>query len=101
MSDLLVTGHTPILGTGRAMRVFGVMAALARSGPLEVAYVPFDGPEPDPAVAAIPGITLRPIGTSRAPMGSLGSAPEGSIVSQIATSQRRSKDSSFIEERSS
>ena len=65
MSDLLVTGHTPILGTGRAMRVFGVMAALARSGPLEVAYVPFDGPEPDPAVAAIPGITLRPIGTSR------------------------------------
>ena len=46
MTDLVVTAHTPALGTGRALRTYGVVAALARNGPVEVAYVPFGGPSP-------------------------------------------------------
>jgi glycosyltransferase involved in cell wall biosynthesis len=65
MSDLLVTSHTPVLGSGRALRTYGVVAALARSGPVEVAYVAFDAAAPSAAYAQLPGVTLRRLEASR------------------------------------
>lgn len=65
MSDLFVTSHTPVLGTGRALRTFGVVAALARLGPVEVAYVAFDAAAPAAAYEQLPGVTLRRLEASR------------------------------------
>lgn len=65
MSDLFVTSHTPVLGTGRALRTYGVVAALARRGPVEVAYVAFDAAAPAAAFEQLPGVTLRRLEASR------------------------------------
>ena len=44
MSDLLVTAITPTLGSGTGLRTYGVVAALARRGPVEVVYVVWGAP---------------------------------------------------------
>ena len=66
MSDVLVSVHTPILRSGRAVRTYGVARALAAVGDgLTYVYVRFGGDEPDAAHRAIPGIRFAPVEPSR------------------------------------
>ncbi len=65
MPDLIVTSVTPNLKTGRGVRTYGVTAALAQLGQVEVAYAVFDWPEPAPEYAALPNVTFRPLEVSR------------------------------------
>lgn len=58
MSALLLTAYTPRTDTGRGVRTYGVVAALARLGPVEVAYRPFEEAEPDAAFRSLAGVTL-------------------------------------------
>jgi glycosyltransferase involved in cell wall biosynthesis len=63
--DLLVSTHTPVLGSGRALRTYGVARALAVHGGLDLVYVRFEGDAPDAAFSAIPGIELHEVLPSR------------------------------------
>jgi glycosyltransferase involved in cell wall biosynthesis len=65
MTDLLVTSVTPSLDTGRNVRTYGVTAALAQLGAVEVAYVVFDGSVPARPFAELPAVTLHPLLASR------------------------------------
>jgi glycosyltransferase involved in cell wall biosynthesis len=65
MKDLLVTTHTPVLGSGRALRTYGVARALAAHGGLDLLYARFEGDAPDAAFRAIPGIELHEVVPSR------------------------------------
>jgi polysaccharide biosynthesis protein PslH len=65
--DLLVTTHTPALGSGHALRTYGVARALAANRGLDLLYVSFAAPEPDAAFRAIPGIEFHEVVTSRGP----------------------------------
>jgi polysaccharide biosynthesis protein PslH len=64
MSDLLVTVHTPALGTGRGLRVYGVTRALAALGRVDVVYTVFGASEPGPEYAR-ENIYLHPVRASR------------------------------------
>jgi polysaccharide biosynthesis protein PslH len=59
MRDLLVSTHTPVLRSGRALRTYGLARALAAHGGLDLLYARFEAPAPDAAFAAIPGIELH------------------------------------------
>ncbi len=63
--DLLVTPHTPVLGSGRAMRTYGIARALALSGGLEILYVRFGAEKPDEAYVSMPGVELHEVAPSR------------------------------------
>jgi glycosyltransferase involved in cell wall biosynthesis len=63
--DLLITTHTPALGSGRSMRTYGIARALAKHGGLDLLYVRFDGPRPDASFESIPGIVLHEVVPSR------------------------------------
>ncbi len=66
MKDLLVTDHTPVLASGRALRTYGVARALAAHGEgLDLLYARFEGDAPDAAFRAIPGIELHEVAPSR------------------------------------
>ncbi len=65
MRDLLVTTHTPVLGSGRALRTYGVARALAAHGGLDLLYARFEGDAPDAAFRGIPGIELHEVIPSR------------------------------------
>ena len=65
MKTLVLTGYVPKLDTGRGVRTYGVVAALARSDEVEVAYLPFDGLDPAPAYAELANTTLTRLGGSR------------------------------------
>ena len=65
MRDLLVTTHTPVLGSGRAVRTYGIARALAAHGALTLLYVRFGAAEPDAAFRAIPGLELVEVVPSR------------------------------------
>jgi polysaccharide biosynthesis protein PslH len=65
VKDLLVTTHTPALGSGQAVRTYGVARALAANGGLTLLYVRFGAAEPDAAFKAIPGVELVEIVPSR------------------------------------
>jgi glycosyltransferase involved in cell wall biosynthesis len=65
MTDLIVSPVTPRLTTGTGVRTFGVTAALARHGPVEVAFVVFDGTRPEPAYAELETVKTRPLHASR------------------------------------
>ena len=67
MSDLLVTAITPTLGSGTGLRTYGVVAALARHGPVEVAYVVWGAPEPAAEYRWLANVTLRELRASRGP----------------------------------
>jgi glycosyltransferase involved in cell wall biosynthesis len=67
MSDLLVTAHTPVLRSGRALRTYGVARALATHGGLDLLYARFEGDAPDAAFRAIAGIELHEAVPSRGP----------------------------------
>lgn len=57
--------HTPALGSGRALRTYGLARALALRGGLELLYSRFGAEEPDAAFRAIPGIELHEVVPSR------------------------------------
>ncbi len=59
MRDLLVSTHTPVLRSGRALRTYGLARALAMHGGLDLLYARYEAPAPDAAFAAIPGIALH------------------------------------------
>jgi glycosyltransferase involved in cell wall biosynthesis len=63
--DLLVTTHTPVLGSGRALRTYGIARALAAHGGLDLLYTRFEGDTPDTAFRGIPGIELHEVAPSR------------------------------------
>jgi glycosyltransferase involved in cell wall biosynthesis len=65
VKDLLVTTHTPVLGSGQAVRTYGVARALAANGGLELLYARFGAAEPDAAFRAIEGIELTEVVPSR------------------------------------
>jgi glycosyltransferase involved in cell wall biosynthesis len=65
VKDLLVTTHTPALGSGRELRTYGIARALAAHGGLTVLYVRFGAREPDAAFRAIPGVELVEVVPSR------------------------------------
>jgi len=61
----LVTPFTPNTRTGRGNRTVGIIRALALLGKVEVAYVEFDGDEPDLSLVQDTAIELRKISPSR------------------------------------
>ncbi len=63
--DLLVTGHTPALGSGRALRTYGVVRALALHRPLDLLYVRFGPQQPGPEYRRLANVALAPIEPSR------------------------------------
>lgn len=65
MRDLLVTTHTPVLGSGQAMRTYGIARALAVHRELDLLYVRFGEAQPDTAFRAIPGVSLHEVVSSR------------------------------------
>jgi glycosyltransferase involved in cell wall biosynthesis len=65
VSDLLVTSHTPVLRSGRAMRTYTIARALAGEDGLDLLYVRFEGHEPDEAFASIPGVRMHAVVSSR------------------------------------
>jgi glycosyltransferase involved in cell wall biosynthesis len=64
-AELFVTPYTPLLGSGPGLRTYGVVAALARRAPVEVAYIRFGGRGYDPAYDALDGVTMRPMAAQR------------------------------------
>jgi glycosyltransferase involved in cell wall biosynthesis len=67
MSALLVTAITPTLGSGTGLRTYGVVAALARHGPVEVAYVAWGASAPAAEYERLGNLTLRELRASRGP----------------------------------
>lgn len=64
--DVLVSVHTPVLRSGRAVRTYGVARALAEAGgEVTFAYVRFGADEPDAAHRAIPEIRFVAVEPSR------------------------------------
>lgn len=67
MSTVVVSSYTPALGTGRGVRTYGVVRALAVHGPVEVLYTPFGADAPGAAFTTAPGVTLTAVPRSRLP----------------------------------
>jgi glycosyltransferase involved in cell wall biosynthesis len=65
MRDLLVTSHTPVLRSGRAVRTYGIARALATHRPLDLLYVRFEGERPDTSFAGIEGVRMHEVSPSR------------------------------------
>lgn len=63
--DLYISSYAPVLGTGRALRTYTCVRALALLGPVDLAYVPFEGDVPAPEYTAIEGLDMYPILPSR------------------------------------
>jgi glycosyltransferase involved in cell wall biosynthesis len=65
MTDLLLTAFAPSLSSGRGIRTYGITAALARHGPVELAYVAFGGHGVAPEYGALPTLTSSVVHASR------------------------------------
>ncbi|HEX2016749.1 MAG TPA: glycosyltransferase family 4 protein [Solirubrobacteraceae bacterium] len=65
--DLLVTSHTPTLGSGRALRTYGIVRALAQRGPLDLLYPLFGSTEASPEYRQLDQVRLWPVKPSRGP----------------------------------
>ena len=61
MRTVIATSFTPTLDSGRARRTYGVVAALARHGEVDLVYGRFGAAEPDRRFAELPNITLHPV----------------------------------------
>ncbi len=62
---MVVTTFTPLLSTGRDLRTYALVRALARFGLVDLAYVVFGAPQPAPEYERIAGVRLHPIQASR------------------------------------
>jgi polysaccharide biosynthesis protein PslH len=67
MNDLLVTVSTPTLDSGTGLRTYGVIAALARDHPVDVAYITWGSSHPAAEYRALANVTLRALHASRGP----------------------------------
>lgn len=71
MRTVLATSFTPTLDSGRAVRTYGIVRALASLGPVDLVYGAFGAANPDAAYSRIPGLTMhrveRPAAISRLP----------------------------------
>ncbi len=66
MSDLLVSVHTPTLGSGRSRRTYALARALAATGDgVGLLYARFGAERPDAAFTGIPGVALHEVRPSR------------------------------------
>jgi polysaccharide biosynthesis protein PslH len=65
--DLYISTFAPTLGTGRALRTYTCVRALAMLGPLDLAYVPHDADVPSREYEAIDNLNMHPIVSSRGP----------------------------------
>ncbi len=65
MADLFISAFGPQLGSGRALRTYACVRALAQLGPVDLVYLPHDGAEPSPEYAAIDGLRFHPVQQSR------------------------------------
>ena len=65
MSDLFVSAFAPTLGSGRKLRTYTTIKALARLGPVDVAYVPFEGDSPAEEYLRIENLHFHEIHPSR------------------------------------
>jgi glycosyltransferase involved in cell wall biosynthesis len=65
LRDLYIVTYAPKLGSGRAMRSFSCIKALAMLGPVDLAYVPHDGDEPSSEYRAIENLEFHQIKPSR------------------------------------
>jgi polysaccharide biosynthesis protein PslH len=63
--DLYISTYAPVLGSGRALRTYTCIRALAMLGPVDLAYVAFEGDTPSREYQAIDGLTLHEIKPSR------------------------------------
>jgi polysaccharide biosynthesis protein PslH len=64
---LYVSTFSPVLGSGRAMRTYTCVRALATLGPVDLAYVDYGGEGPSPEYRAIDGVSFYEIRSSRGP----------------------------------
>lgn len=64
-TELVVTAFTPSLSTGRGLRIYAVVRALAAHRPVELVYVETGGDRPDPAFRQLSGVVLTPLRPSR------------------------------------
>jgi glycosyltransferase involved in cell wall biosynthesis len=63
--SLYVSTFAPMLGSGRAMRTYTCVRALAMLGPVDLAYVAYDGDEPSAEYQAIENLAFHKIHSSR------------------------------------
>ena len=67
MSDLVITSHAPVLGSGRALRTYGIVRALAGLGSVDLLFPWFGALEAAPEYEAIDGLSLHGLDPSRGP----------------------------------
>jgi glycosyltransferase involved in cell wall biosynthesis len=65
VADLFVTSRTPVLGSGQAMRTYGLVRALAAGGPLDLLYVRHGAEEPSAEYRAMSGVTFHEVVPAR------------------------------------
>jgi polysaccharide biosynthesis protein PslH len=65
--SLYVSSYAPALGSGRALRTYTCVRALAMLGPVDLAFVAYDGDGPSAEYAAIEGLDFHRIDSSRGP----------------------------------
>ena len=66
-SDVLVTPFTPTTDCGRAMRTYGVVAALARHRAVEILFKRFCAPLPSEEYRRLARVRLRDVGSAKGP----------------------------------
>jgi glycosyltransferase involved in cell wall biosynthesis len=62
---LVASSFTPVLGSGRALRTYGIVRALAAKGPVNVLYVRFGATAPDRAYRMLDEVHLHEVLSSR------------------------------------
>jgi polysaccharide biosynthesis protein PslH len=82
----VVSSFTPALGSGRALRTYATVRALAQHGPVTLLYKRFGGDEPDPAYGAVDGLSLQPVEAGRGPRRALAvlRAQAGGVPPRVA-----------------
>jgi glycosyltransferase involved in cell wall biosynthesis len=65
VSSLVVSSYTPALGTGRGMRTYGIVRALAVHEPVDLVYARFGAPEPSAEFRSIDGLRLHEVRPTR------------------------------------
>jgi polysaccharide biosynthesis protein PslH len=65
LTDVLVTPFTPTADRGRAMRTYGVVAALTRDRAVEILFKRFGAAQPSSEYRRLPRVQLREVGSTR------------------------------------
>lgn len=67
MNELLVSAFTPVLGSGQALRTYGIARALSSRGQVDLLYARFGAGEPGTEYTSMAGLTLHEVVPSRGP----------------------------------